>query len=304
MTLLNTIVTSILSVMSFILTVISVITVIITLKQNKKILELTEEQIKEMRKEHQLSVQPILELKNEIFYIERPRLFYSPPEDELSFLSRCFYEANIKNISSVTAICIDISRELIIEKDGKSLSLNTVTERCNVLPYNEESDIIKICFTGDHKTYLYEALRERQANKLPKLQLTISFKNTCGGCFVCKKTNVLIPNDDDFDVLKSWHKEIIGGPIEEKETIEILKNSPKNQEWRKAFEACREIFDLELEYPEKQKINVQLNEIPEKYDFYTVNKEEYEKIASKYSYSRLIHKTPNCLSKKRSSNDV
>ena len=42
-----------LSVLSFLLAAISVITVIITLKQNGKMLQLSNDQINEMRKEHE-----------------------------------------------------------------------------------------------------------------------------------------------------------------------------------------------------------------------------------------------------------
>ena len=110
----STIVNIVLSILSFVLAAISVITVAINLMQNRKLLEANAKQLEEMREEHNLSSQPVLVLEDGNFFLERPRLFYTPPEDSYDFISRYHYKTILKNISQVTAICIDVSAELIV----------------------------------------------------------------------------------------------------------------------------------------------------------------------------------------------
>lgn len=98
------VVNSVLSVLSFFLAAISVITVIVSLKQNGKMIQLNNEQISEMRKEHELSLQPVIIFLDPQFVIEKPRLFYTPPEDEYSITSRFGFRFDAKNISSAVAV--------------------------------------------------------------------------------------------------------------------------------------------------------------------------------------------------------
>lgn len=297
----STSVNIVLSILSFVLALISVVTVVITLKQNKKFLESNEHQLKEMREEHQLSVQPILVLENESFYINRPKLYYTPPQDSYDFISIYRYEATLKNVSSATAICIDITAELIVQKDGGELRLGTITERYNILPANEESETITILFHGDSQSYLYEALREQAANQLPKIKIKITYRNTCGGYFLYEKNSILVPNEKDSDVIRTWHTSIIGAPTEAKEAIDAMKKASQNKEWERVFNASQKVFDMQLRYQEKKDLLIGFREIPEKYRFCNLTKEEYEEMASKYAYPHFVHKMADC---KRSGSDT
>ena len=81
----STIVNIVLSILSFLLAAISVVTVIITLRQNREMLNNNEKQLGEMRKDHQLSIQPIIAIEDVHFHIERPRFFYTPPATSIHF---------------------------------------------------------------------------------------------------------------------------------------------------------------------------------------------------------------------------
>lgn len=295
---LTTIVNITLSILSFLLAVISVITIIITIHQNGKMLRSTERQLEEMREEHRLSTQPILSLENEAFYINRPHFYYTPPEDAYEFLSTYQYEANLKNVSPATAICIDVSAYLVVERGNDEFILRTTSVRHNILSSNAASDTLYISFTGDSQCHLYESLRELEANKLPKLKIKMIYKNTCGGYFSSEKTVLLIPRDEDTQNIITWHTCIIGAPVEAKEAIDTMKKAPKGKEWNKVFETSKQVFDLKLGNSALDKISLKMIEIPQEYDFSSLSKEEFEGEMSKHGYDRYIHKQAACLSKK------
>ena len=289
------IINSVLSILSFIITVISIVTVIITVKQNKRLLEANERQISEMREEHCLSVQPIIILDNAKFSIERPRFYYIPPEDSYKFLSRYSYQTLLRNASAVTAICVDVSARLVLQRGDKELSLYAVTERENILPCNyEESKKISVLFAGDNLSYLYEALREPEGKKLPRIKVELVYKNTYGGYFRSRQTFILAPNKSDSEIIRTWHSAIVGAPVEAKETIDTMRYIPRNEKWQEAFNKINTIFDSQLGPTEKSEIALRLIEIPEQYDFCSLSQGEYKSITEKYSYPHFVHNTPDC----------
>ena len=134
----------VLSILSFLLAAISVVTVIITLKQNKKMIENNSLQLKEMQEEYRLSIQPLLEFQNAGVYLDRPRFFYSPPEDEYVFLSRYRFKTELKNISQVPAICIDVTAILYVFRDNDRKALKTITRRISAISGNDEKAAVEI----------------------------------------------------------------------------------------------------------------------------------------------------------------
>ena len=134
----------VLSILSFLLAAISVVTVIITLKQNKKMIENNSLQLKEMQEEYRLSIQPLLEFQNAGFCLDRPRFFYSPPEDKYTFLSRYRFKTELKNISQVPAICIDVTAILYVFRDNDRKALKTITRRISAISGNDEKAAVEI----------------------------------------------------------------------------------------------------------------------------------------------------------------
>lgn len=293
----STIVNIVLSILSFVLAAISVITVAINLMQNRKLLEANAKQLEEMREEHNLSSQPVLVLEDGNFFLERPRLFYTPPEDSYDFISRYHYKTILKNISQVTAICIDVSAELIVNRERQQLRLRTASVRQNVLPPDgEKTSDIDIRFSGDSKAYLYEALRATYAKELPRLKVKVVYKNTCGGYFMQESLYVLVPHDEEEVSIRNWHTNIISAPVEGKDALNTLRRIPKGEDWEKLFALSKETFDSHLADPDKTQISIQLREIPEKYNFQAIEKTEYEKEISQHGYSKLVYKNPECIS--------
>lgn len=289
----------ILSILSFLLALISIVTVIITINQNKKLLEANEQQINEMREEHRLSVQPIIVLEKGKFSVERPRFYYTPPKNSYEFVSRYHYQVSLKNVSSATAICVDISAKLLLQKEGRKMEFGAVTERENVLPFDKESEAISILFAGDSECYLYEALRDNNVDKLPKIDVEIVYKNTCGGYFLCRQTFILAPQKDDYDTIRTWHTAMTGASVEAKEAIDLMKKATHGKQWDLAFETMRKAFDVQLGTIDKAEVSIELVEIPEMYSFQVLDQDEYRSITKEYQYPHFIHNgVPRCTNMK------
>lgn len=284
----------ILSVLSFILAAFSLIFVVITLRQNKKILESNENQISEMRREHQLSSQPIIILDEESFFINRPRFYYTPPEDKYNFQSTYTFYAKIKNISQAAAICVDATAELIVPKENGQFYMQTISRRLNIISGDNGFSEIKINISGDDDSKLFEALRERASKNLPQIHLNLVYKNATGGHFHSNKSFYLVPSDEDFDLIREWHTCIIGAPVESKEAVDMLSTSTQNEKWNKVFNLTKELFDTKLGDFSIQAIQIQCIEIPEQYSFCSITKDEYDSLVENHSYSHFLHKAPTC----------
>ena len=172
----NLIANIVLSSLSLILAAVSVITVIISLKQNNKILQINTEQIKEMRKEHELSLQPVLAFVNPVFIIERPCLFYSPPEDEYSIQSRFDLDAKLTNNSSAVAVNIICSGKGILGDKNENFIDDSCSNQINYLSDNTEK--ISFLFLENHDGAVLNSLRELRVDKLPQFELETIYKNT------------------------------------------------------------------------------------------------------------------------------
>lgn len=286
------IINSILAVLSFILALISIITVIITIKQNEKLLQANKRQLEEMQEEHRLSAQPIITLVNGQFFIERPRFFYTPPEDTYSFLSRYRYRAFLKNVTSSTAICIDASAKLILP-EGK-METQDIAKRQNVLTNNTKSRPVSFLFVEDKNFDLYQVLRENKVTQLPRIEINIVYKNTCGGCFLSKQTFLLAPKDEDLNTIRSWHTVMASASVESKEMIDEMKRIRSEEKWEQRFQAAKETFDSRLGSPDKSGLCLDVIEVPEKYDFRILSQSEYDKIVKNYHYPHFVRSTTRC----------
>lgn len=291
----STIVNIILAILSFVLAAISVITVIISLKQNKKLLESNEKQLKEMRMEHQLSTQPIVFIDEARFIINRPRLFYTPPEDKYSFQSTYDFEAKVSNVSSSVAICVDMTAELVVSKEDDEYGLQTISRRYNIICRESEPEKLTLGISGDSSALIYEALRESDGKKLPRICVEALYRNATGGFFKSKQEYILIPQEEDTEVIRSWHTNISSASIEAKEAIDAMKQAKQHDErWDKVFNLTKKIFDAKLGSPEVESIIIKCMEKPEKYVFTTLEKGQYEECVSKHGYGHYIHKCSDC----------
>jgi len=285
----------ILSCLSFLLAVISVITVIITLKQNGKMIRNTEEQIAEMRKEHMMSLQPVINFTNAIFKMEKPRLFFSPPIDEYSIQSRSYFSVDIENITSAVALNVNCNACLIIKKDEKDI-VTTTTELINAL--SADKRYIQFMFTsGEVPEKIYECLREMSSKKRPSIFISIIFTNTTGGHFsVENRYHIVIK---DMEKLKKWHSIIASAEAEYKTELDYLR---KNGMDKIIFDKINN--DITKKIGEEGYIECRCIDIIEAFKYEAIKEDDYLKILKKCSYPIYVgNMEPVCVHLDDNKND-
>lgn len=289
----STIINIVLTILSFVLALFSIIILIITLRQNQKTLALMEKQITEMQETRQLSTQPIIKLNKENFIIHQPNLFHNHDRTKCSFFSKCFFETTLLNISSSTAICIDIIAEIILPSI-EQYTLNDI-ERYNILPQNEESYKLSLMFNEYEQLLLfYNSIREKKSILLPKLKVSLLYKNTCGGYFICENTYIIFPNNKDINLIKKWHTLISSFNVIYKDEIEQLKKETNETNWYNLFSRLQNILTTKIKANNLKEIKLLLRECPEEYDFQIISKNEYEEMTQNNTYGQFIHLEPHC----------
>lgn len=273
---------------SFFVAILTALYVYTTSKQ----IEVATAQLEEMKQERAMQEQPLLILRDDQFEIERPRFFYTPPEDEYSFQSRYNFSAKVYNCSNYPAVSTDVSAEIQVEKDGTVRTLKTVTRRLNVVGPNDEVQFA-VSFAGDEMTNLFEALRGSQAKALPKIKTTITYKNLCGGFFKSEQIDYIAPRNTDSETLILWHSRIHGAYIEKKDQIAKLKKISKDEKWDKIFEAVENSFDSSL--GDKESIIAKCIEIPQASSLSSITRQQFDDETQSHRFSHYIHRASNCI---------
>lgn len=282
---------------SFFVALLTALYVYTTSKQ----IEVANEQLEEMRQERAMHEQPLLVLIDDQFQIERPRFFYSPPEDEYSFLSRYEFSGNVYNCSSYPAVGADISAEILVKKDDRLYALKTVTRRLNIIQPNEKA-LFSVGFSGDDVTQLFESLRNSHADLLPRIRTTILYRNLCGGYFESIKYEYIVPFEDDIETLILWHSRIHSAYIEEQEHISILEKMPHNTEWNTHFNSVKDVFNSSL--GDRDNIDLECIEIPEKFSLNSISKQQFDEKTKNHHFSHFVHKAADCKAKDEHRNET
>lgn len=276
------IVSIVLSVLSFLLSAISVITVIITLKQNGKIIQVNRDQINEMRKEHEMSLQPIIDFMSPKFCVENPRLFFSPPEKEYSIKSRFGFQFEVNNISSAVVINFVCSVESISNTDEISLTLETCSERLNLLLASPKE--MSFLLLEKEKGVVFDKLRERQINKLPQVEVTAVFKNAVGGAFRMTKRYIVCPGKDDLEIIKKWHSIISSANVDYMEELKKMRQGIDGD--NVLFKQVKE--KIEQRCGEKKELLIRCEELDDYFSYNPISIEDYNQTVKNAFFSHLV----------------
>lgn len=274
------------SISSFFVAILTVVYVYTTSKQ----MDYMRQQLNQMQNDHRMSEQPIIDFETLQFELERPRLFYTPPEDKYSYSSRYYLTLKIRNASTYPALFVDISAELLIKEKNQELSIGAVSRRVNLVAANTTSDSIGILFTADNNKLL-SSLRSYTTSGLPKLHIKACYKSLSGANYLLEHTYLLDVSEDDidnFEILKNWHTTIVAAPIEEKETLTLLKNSQSKTTRQTLFDDAKKRFDQKL--LGNNSLPVNLVEIPQNFMLKNISDNEYVEEMNSHQYGRYIGK--------------
>jgi hypothetical protein len=154
-------------------------------------LTVMEKQLDEMKKGRELENQPFPLLENPKFIIERPQTYYTPPSGKADIHSLYHIDYKVKNIGKDIAFGVFIDPKFIVEYNNESFIDECVPRKLEIIEEGKyfESDkptfdnYNKIFITGDTNFLTPKSLLKSKLDKLPKLQLTIYYKNFLGTAF-------------------------------------------------------------------------------------------------------------------------
>ncbi len=281
-------ITCIAGISTFFVAILTALNVYITSSQ----IEVANKQLEEMKYERSMREQPLLLLENLKFKIEKPRFFYTPPEDNYSFQSRYFVTTDIKNCSNYPCISVDATAELKVIHDKTPFRLSTVYKRISTIAPGATCSV-DFLFSGDEITWLFDSLRERQTQNLPKINYEITYKNLNGGIFQLNGQAILVPTEDSLDIIRQWHGRINAAYIEEQESIAFLKAKKGTKEWDKTFEKIKQQFSSSI--TDCSDVGIECLEIPEECSVSTLTVEQYNEKRNNYQYAHYVHRAANCV---------
>ncbi|MEE0110065.1 MAG: hypothetical protein UEP57_04135 [Oscillospiraceae bacterium] len=249
-------------------------------------------QLAEMKHDRITQEQPLVVVDCEKFNVNPPKMYYSPPENEYSFCSQYYYEAEIKNESSFAAISVDVTSEMLIKTDEGKKVLHSSSKRIKTLSAGQQIKI-GFLFLDEGKYSVYTALRQMKTKELPTVKTTIIYKNLCGAYFKVNSYSSVFPSKEDTQQLIAWHTSITTATTASKEIIGRMLTLPLNDpDRKKMFNNMKEAFDNSFE--NDVVLSIDCEEEPLGFEIVVISKEEFEEILSKHGYARRIRGFDDC----------
>lgn len=270
--------------------------VYITSKQ----LDVMAKQLEQIKIEREFQNQPLPYIYDVKGSVEKPRPYYSPPEDKpYSVISRYWVKFKLRNLSNSPAVCVDISARIeVASNDTKtylySISINipTLEEKQN---YPTDGANNSFLFSMDEEGILLQALREDDFRKLPTVTFRTLYRNILGGCFISYNKYRLYRKELEQDsVLSNWLSEIKSFWVKYKHELDDLKGLRKGDtnKWDEKFDALKEKFgkfiigeDMELEPWQ----------IPGTFKVSAIGEEEYKEAIEDVSYGVRLTEGLKCI---------
>lgn len=259
--------------------------------------KVSESQLSEIKASRELLAQPLTMPSINGFKIERPRFFYSPPEDKHSAQSRYFVDVSVSNPTQFPALGINVSCFLTVGKNG-NLFVST-DSFLSILPadseVSEEGVAPDFMFALDESGVLFDSLRQHDPRMVPSLLVGIVFKNIVGAHFRLVQRFRVYASGDDVESLTDWHTSIVGFGARYKHEIEQmkeLKRQRKDDDWGRLFQQIKGELAETASGPEHLELMVQ--PVPASFSLEQISKTEYEEALSSASYSQLVNALYGC----------
>lgn len=250
-------------------------------------------QIKEMQLSRIQAAQPLPIVTLKKITVIKPRLFYSPPEDEYLVTSKYRVGYSIANSADYPAVNVDVKSVIVIPKQGTNIPLNSIAHRFNILTKTklrdrnsrEEFDYHEnngdMCFL--------EALRSGKLGDSPLLFVRVTYKNMLGSCFgITEGYSLDISSAEQDNDLSCFQSAIRTFSVEYKNEIEQLrrwKKSHNDEKWDALFQDMKEKVGNKEGSDE---ILLRWKSLPKYSKFEVLEEAAFEKEQKETSYGRPI----------------
>jgi hypothetical protein len=250
-------------------------------------LSVMQDQISEMKISRELLAQPLLVFQIQSFIVEKPRLYYTPPEDKYSWMSLCKLKCIVKNYSNFSCINIHIIAKILFKYEEKNFELPIYPKNIEALAENSNSDEENLFFDDDELTLPFLKAITQSEGSADKciLEVKIFYKNLLGAYFTSKHNYWLRPIGHTRAELENMHEKymIFDNWISNMHQFEtsfrnefnyIQTLTPwKSENWIDKFQQLKKLYADKL-IGEEQEITV--FPLSSDYSFQVITKEQYE----------------------------
>jgi hypothetical protein len=223
---------------------------IVTSKQ----LGVMDRQLQEMARTRELEAQPLPYLEITKVFLERPRFFYTPPEDKYEATFRLFVNYRLSNRGAHPAVNVITAARVTSHMKNEVITLDGGAEEISVLgpgewhpPTKENSN--DFLFAEDRITTLLSILRDRSFRNPALLSIRVIYRNILGGCFANSWYFAFAPrSEEDFDILANWDSRLVSFQTEYKEQINELRKLREKDSaaWEELFKGLKKNLDESL----------------------------------------------------------
>ena len=250
-----------------------------------------ERQLEEMKSSRELQSQPLAIPVLRSLKVDRPRFFYSPPDEQYSAQSRYHLNVALDNPTQHPCVAVNLKCRLLLpEPDQKFDATSEFVEIvAPAAKLSASDDTPSFMFTGDGYGSIFNALRQRDPRKLPVILLSIVFKNIVGGHFRIRQNFRVYSAPDQTEALRTWHTAIVGFDAKFKRELDALsqlKLKHDDPKWPELFESIKSGFDADLGEFKDQELAVR--SLPATFSLERISHEEYRREMSAAKYSQLI----------------
>lgn len=257
-------------------------------------LRVMERQLDEMAQTRELEAQPLPYLDVGRIFLERPRFFYSPPEQRYAANALLNVEYSIVNHGSHPAVNLIATAEVGFEAET-GVVMRLGAEAVNLLGPNAEypaqgAPAATFCSTRwPESRQLVAALRDRSFKEPVLLQPRLLYRNVLGACFQEVWLFRLVPRDEDgFAVLANWESELLSFEVKYKDELKELRavQDKDAARWREVFDAVQQ--QLEASLAGGSELELDGFEIQNKYRAEVLEKADYASEAEGLSFAWRI----------------
>lgn len=284
---------------TFIIAFLTAAYVLTTTKQ----LDVMSNQLDEMKKNRELESQPLPWISEYKFIVERPRVFYTPPDppDKRCEAHAMFHaKVRTRNIGNSTAICVDVLSKVHIPEEDDYTHIESGPFRVDTLeekqdfPQDDGYGIVNYSSEPEEERLLLSSLRESNSRKLPRVHFYIYYRNILGTCFKVYFDCLLLPKDKHQDeTLGKWLTRLTSFSIENKRELDRIKQPNRDEATRHAiFESIKGSFEQTIEGDD---IELGVRPIPGSFQVTPIDVDEYEGVMGSVGRGVPIPPSGGCI---------
>lgn len=274
---------------AFVIALLTAMYVLTTTRQ----LEVMRGQLDELKKNRELEGQPLPWIREISFLIDKPRVFYAPPEpiaERCKAMMRFHVPVKVRNIGNSPAVCIDAVSYLRIPREDKAILMRSDSIHIGVLEEkqdsdDEEPDFMSFIVSMEKQLGLLNSLQERNPAKLPTLMVQVYYRNVLGGCFYVSFESLLMPQEGQYSMLKNWYSRLISFSGDYMKEVDFIQKSDIDGSER--MSAIEELQGCFADTIEGDDLEVKLLSVPDSFQV-----EPVEKVYYKEMVGALHHPVP------------